>query len=174
MKKLFLILTLAVAGMSAPAFAQDKKASAPDIQFNETNHDFGNIEEGPDYTQTFKFKNTGNAPLIINNVQTPCGCTSPGWTKEPILPGKSGEITATYHSAGRIGVFTKTLSVQSNLGEGKDQFLTIRGEVKEKGSMPAKAAEPATATPTPKGNDKATTKQPAKANKAPKKATPTN
>lgn len=162
MKKLFILGFLALAGLSTSAFAQDKTVDAkppvagPEIQFTETTHDFGIVEEGPDYTHAFKFKNTGNAPLIINQVNTPCGCTSPGWTKEPVLPGKTGEITATFHSAGRLGVFTKTLSVQSNLGEGKDQFVTIRGEVKDKGSMPAKP-DPATAKPDAKG---ATTAKP--------------
>ncbi len=149
MKKLFIIAALAFAGISTTAFAQDKKAEKaagePAIQFVETTYDFGAVEEGPDYTHAFKFKNTGTAPLIINNVNTPCGCTSPGWSKEPIMPGKTGEITATFHSAGRLGQFTKTLSIQSNLGDGKDQFVTIRGEVKEKGAMPAKpAVAPAT------------------------------
>ena len=147
MKKLFLIAAFAFAGISTAVNAQDKKAdekkaagNEPNIQFTETTFDFGAVEEGPDYTHAFKFKNTGKSPLIINNVNTPCGCTSPGWSKEPIMPGKTGEITATFHSAGRLGQFTKTLSVQTNMGDGKDQFVTIRGEVKQKGEMPAKAA----------------------------------
>ena len=150
MKKLLIVAALAFAGISTSAFAQDKKADKPAgepaIQFIETTHDFGQVEEGPDYTHAFKFKNTGKGDLIINNVNTPCGCTSPGWSKEPVKPGKTGEITATFHSAGRLGQFTKTLSIQTNMGDGKDQFVTIRGEVKEKGSMPAKTgdAKPAT------------------------------
>ena len=138
MKKLFIVLSIAFIGITSNLLAQDKKSAEPGISFTESTYDFGAIEEGPDYTHVFKFKNTGKAPLIINTVNTPCGCTVPTWTKEPILPGKTGEIKATYHAAGKNGSFTKTLSVQTNMGEGKDQFLTIRGDVKAKGTAGTK------------------------------------
>lgn len=57
------------------------------IAFEKETHEFGSIAEGVQATFEFKFKNTGNQPVIINNVQSSCGCTTPDWTKEPILPG---------------------------------------------------------------------------------------
>jgi len=91
-------------------------------------HDFGSIEEGVQATVTFTFKNTGNAPLVLNSVVASCGCTTPKWTKEPIAPGTEGVITAIYNSQDRPGNFTKTITVKHN-GEGGTEFLTIRGIV---------------------------------------------
>lgn len=98
------------------------------IALEKKEHDFGTIEEGTQATVTFTFKNTGNAPLVLNSVKASCGCTTPKWTKEPIAPGKEGVITATFDSKGRPGNFTKTITVTHN-GEGGTEFLTIRGMV---------------------------------------------
>jgi Protein of unknown function (DUF1573) len=152
MKKLLFILSVAFFAATATGRAQgtDKTmpqaGEAPVIKFENMNHDFDKVEEGPDYTYKFKFTNTGKGALVIKNVITPCGCTSPDWPHEPIQPGKSSEITATYHSAGRIGPFNKTLTVQTNQsGENPDLYLNIKGEVVTKGTLPAKAPEPAPA-----------------------------
>jgi hypothetical protein len=63
------------------------------LKFEKTHHDFGTIKEddGP-VTYVFKFKNTGTAPLKLNNVQPACGCTASEWTKEDIAPGKEGYV----------------------------------------------------------------------------------
>lgn len=139
MKKLTLSLLIALIGLQFVSYGQ----SAPNIKFEQTQHNFGQIEEGPEYKHVFKFTNTGDAPLIINNVVTPCGCTSPSFTKEPVLPGKTGDINVSYNSAGRLGNFDKTLTVQTNLGAGKDVYLTIKGEVKEKGTIAKVEEKPA-------------------------------
>jgi len=98
------------------------------LQFETDNHDFGKVAEGTIATYEFKFKNTGNQPAIIANVQASCGCTTPDWTKTPVLPGKSGVIKAMYSSAGRPGVFNKTVTVTSNATE-PSKVLTIKGAV---------------------------------------------
>jgi hypothetical protein len=139
MKKLFNLIAMAVIMATATvttSFAQATNTNAPVIQFEEMGHDFGIIAEGPQYTHSFKFKNVGKAPLIVTNVNTPCGCTTPNFTREPVMPGKTGEINVSYNSQGRIGVFNKTLSVQTNMGEGKDQALNIKGEVRVKEEVP--------------------------------------
>ena len=79
-------------------------------------------------TYEFKFKNTGNQPVVIANVQASCGCTTPDWTKTPVLPGKTGIIKAMYNSAGRPGVFNKTVTVTSNAAE-PSKVLSIKGTV---------------------------------------------
>jgi len=96
--------------------------------FDKDLHDFGNVVEGTMATYEFKFKNTGTAPVVIANVQASCGCTTPDWTKTPVLPGKTGIVKAMYSSAGRPGVFTKTVTVTSNATEGS-KVLTIKGTV---------------------------------------------
>lgn len=104
-------------------------AQKPVIVFDTNSHDFGKInEEDGKATFVFNFTNKGNAPMVINRVQASCGCTTPTYTKEPIEPGKKGNITVTYNPLGRPGAFTKTITVYSNSTE-EAVNLTIRGEV---------------------------------------------
>lgn len=119
MKKLLTLCLLALAGA---AHAQGV------MQFTTDSHDFGNVPEGTMATHEFKFKNTGNQPVIIANVQASCGCTTPDWTKTPVLPGKMGVVKAMYSSAGRPGVFNKTVTVTSNAAE-TSKVLSIKGTV---------------------------------------------
>lgn len=98
------------------------------INFNDSNHDFGQVAEGTVATHEFKFKNDGNTPLIINAVQASCGCTTPFWTKDPILPGAEGIITASYNSKGRPGAFNKSITVTSNATNPTTR-LYIKGNV---------------------------------------------
>ena len=100
------------------------------IVFESTSHDFGqNIpEKGGDVTHRFVFTNTGDVPIVIQNVQASCGCTTPGWTKEPVAPGEKGYVEATYHVSGRLGSFTRSLTVHTN-GDPQQISLTISGTV---------------------------------------------
>jgi hypothetical protein len=102
----------------------------PAMKISEDIHDFGEIIEGKMASHEFQVTNTGNQPLIISNVQPSCGCTSPHWTKEAIMPGKSGSVKATYNSAGRPGAFNKSLTIVSNIGTPK--VLHIKGSVIKK------------------------------------------
>jgi hypothetical protein len=90
-------------------------------------HDFGKIKQGVPVTHEFKFTNTGKVPLIITNVSASCGCTTPSWTKDPVPPGQSGSVKATF-SAGAIGAFDKSVTVTANIEPGFIQ-LKIKGEV---------------------------------------------
>lgn len=140
MKKVILSLGLAVMTTGA-VFAQDKKTvqttataaatttlTADNMSFVADNHDFGDVQEGPTADYEFTFKNTGKEPIIIQRVQPSCGCTTPSYSKEPIAPGKTGTIKASYNTSGRPGQFTKTLTVVSNAGT---KVLTIKGTVEK-------------------------------------------
>ena len=70
----------------------------------------GEITQGKPVTIEFEFTNTSDAPVIVTNAQASCGCTVTDYPKEPILPGKSAKITATYNAAAK-GVFTKNVTV---------------------------------------------------------------
>lgn len=106
-------------------FAQEKSV----VFFENSSYDFGTIkeEEGP-VTYEFEFTNTGNDTLIISNVKPSCGCTTSGWTKEPVMPGEKGIITAQYNPTNRPGVFKKSLTVTFNTEENVFR-LYINGKV---------------------------------------------
>lgn len=143
MKKLVLALGLCFA-LGSAAFAQEQTGAPPvtpkvtslaDIKFVKTEHDFGTIKQGGPSDCEFKFTNTGKEPLVLENCQQSCGCTTPSCPKEPVLPGKSSVIKVHYDS-NRVGPFTKTVSVSSNAKSGT-VVLTIKGTVEAK---PAEAA----------------------------------
>jgi len=126
MKKLFLILiaagTLSAcnnADKSSESTGTDTTAAAAKadpaiIKFNEESHDFGKITEGEKVTHVFKFYNGSMQPLIISNAVASCGCTTPTWPKTPILPGKEGEVSVTFNSAGKVGLQDKQITVTAN------------------------------------------------------------
>ena len=112
-------------------------AMGQNITFDKTTHDFGKINEVDGRVTTiFTFTNDGDAPLVLSNVRASCGCTTPKWTREPIEPGQSGEITVTYNPAGRPGRFQKTVTVTSNTEQATTK-LYIKGEVIPKPAQPA-------------------------------------
>jgi len=149
MKKLLFSAMLLGATVFAQAQQQPTPTPAPapanpnqaEIQFEEESHEFGNIKEGTMATYEFKFKNTGKEPLILSNVQASCGCTTPSWTREPIAPGKTGTVTATYNSNGRPGAFSKSITVTSNSKSGQ-KVLTIRGFVEQNAPAPTQPQSP--------------------------------
>lgn len=117
-------------------FAMVAMGQEPVITFDKTTHDFGKINEADGrVTTVFTFKNEGMAPLVLSNVRASCGCTTPKWTREPIEPGQSGEITVTYNPSGRPGRFQKTVTVTSNATEPTFK-LQIKGEVIPKPAKP--------------------------------------
>lgn len=111
------------------------------VTFSKTSHDFGNVKEGVQATHDFEFTNTGKSPVIISNVSASCGCTTPFWTKDPVLPGKKGKVTASFNSTGRPGMFNKSVTVSSN-AEPNTLVLTIQGSVltKEQSITPEQLA----------------------------------
>lgn len=121
MKKLFLAISIFAASVSLSA--------QPLMKVSATEHDFGKFKEEAG-RQTFDFivNNTGNSPLVIQNIVASCGCTTPEWTRQPIPAGGKGKITAIYDPKDRPGPFNKTLSVYSN-SKPEVVILVIKGEV---------------------------------------------
>src|SRR5205814_2337716 len=113
---------------SAPTNANPVKADSqgPEIQFKEETWDFGDIPQGTPVTHAFEYSSSGKQPLIVSQATASCGCTTPTWTKEPVLPGKTGTVSATFNAA-REGSFIKTVTVLSNTGN--PVYLTIKGNV---------------------------------------------
>lgn len=103
----------------------------PVMTFDKSEHDFGTIEQGTPQETTFNFTNTGNAPLIITNATSSCGCTIPAYPKNtPIAPGESGEIVVNFNGSG-LNQVTKTITVTANT-EKASEILRIKAFVNAK------------------------------------------
>jgi hypothetical protein len=104
------------------------------IQWLDSTRDFGKIPEGQQLEVAFRFRNTGNMPLIIVRVQPSCGCTVAEQPTEPIAPGGEGQIKAIFNSKGHAGVNHKTLFVTANTRPGRNHSLTFLVEVEKTAS----------------------------------------
>ena len=124
MKKISLTLLLTIV-MSGILFAQNK----PEVTFKKNVHDYGSIKEEVEVgVSEFEFTNTGKSPVVIQRVIASCGCTSPSYTREPVLPGKSGEIKVAYSTSFRPGTFQKNIRIYTNVPD-TVYTLTIKGNV---------------------------------------------
>ncbi len=133
MKKIYLgLLAVFCISMAIWAYAGnysfDAISTTPtQIKFEKTVIDMGKFEQGKPKEVSFQFANTGEYPLLIQHVETSCGCTQPNWPKHPIKPGNNAEIKVTY-DAKYPGHFSKTITVFCNTEKGMIQ-LKIKGEV---------------------------------------------
>jgi len=101
----------------------------PNMTFNTEKHDFGKIKEsGGNVEFQFAFTNLGAEPIVINDVKSTCGCTTPSWSKKPVAPGEKGYIKAVFNPYNRPGVFHKSITVKSN-AKNSPVTLHISGEV---------------------------------------------
>ncbi|MFQ3214133.1 MAG: hypothetical protein ACJAT1_001408 [Marivirga sp.] len=127
MKKLAFLLIMVV-GASA-AFGQNTvKKDGPEITFEATTFDFGDIKQGDVVEHIFEFENTGNQPLIISNATTTCGCTASEYKKgEPIGPGETSQIKVKFNSRGKMGAINKVVTIKSNIGD--DRKISIKTNV---------------------------------------------
>ncbi|MBT8185423.1 MAG: DUF1573 domain-containing protein [Eudoraea sp.] len=113
----------------------------PVMSFEKAEHDFGPIEQGAAQETKFKFTNTGNAPLIITNATSSCGCTIPEYPKNtPIAPGESGELLVKFNGSGQNQV-TKSITVSANTEKGSE-VLRIKAFVNPKGAANTAAIGP--------------------------------
>ena len=143
MKRLVLSLLLAVLLVSCgddeskvntglvnnPASAtESSNTKEPKIEFAVLEHDFGKMIQGEQVSFTYRFKNTGNAPLIISAVEKTCGCTDTKFPREPIKPGEEGGITITYDSKGHKGFQNKRIIVKANTNP-SETILKFKAQV---------------------------------------------
>lgn len=124
MKTVVSILVLFFAG-----FATMTAQNTPKFQFTTEVIDYGEIKKGSDGVRVFEFTNVGDAPLVIENVYSSCGCTVPSWTKTPIQPNEKGEIKVKYNTD-IVGPIRRTISISSNADE-STKAVKIKGKVIE-------------------------------------------
>lgn len=114
---------------NAPNATPADNPNAGDFAFKEETFDFGQIPKGTPATHEFTFTNSGKEPIVISNVQASCGCTTPKWPKEPILPGKTSTIQVQYNAA-HPGGFNKSVTITSN-AKTPSKVLYIKGVVQD-------------------------------------------
>jgi len=102
------------------------------IEWIEQTKDYAKITEGQKLEVSFRFKNTGNKPLVIESVHPGCGCTVADPPKEPIAPGNEGEIKGSFDSNGKVGEQHKTLSVTANTKGTQTHELSFTVTVEKK------------------------------------------
>ena len=76
--------------------------------------DLGTLMQGDTIMHVYNFKNTGNIPLVLSNVNASCGCTTPSYSTEPVAPGERGFITVKFNSKGKEGKLNKTVTAYAN------------------------------------------------------------
>lgn len=103
----------------------------PVMEFTDTLHDFGKLQEGEEVTYTFEFKNTGEAPLVVDNASASCGCTIPEKPKEPVAPGKMGKLVVKFNSDNKSGIVTKEVYVTANTRPSMNKIY-VRAEIMPK------------------------------------------
>ncbi len=124
MKKIIFVVLLLTLGI----FVSKAQVRTAKIEFTKTIHDFGTIKEADGKVHyKFEFTNVGVVPLIISSVDASCGCTTPSWTKMPILPGKKGFVDAEFNPA-NYQSFDKSITVSTN-GKPQSVVLRIKGNV---------------------------------------------
>ena len=124
-------------------------ATAPEITFTETIHDFASVKKGSSVVYKFPYKNTGKEPLLIYDCRAGCHCTTPKCSKEPLKPGKTGFIEVHYDSM-RVGNFGKEIMVTSNAKNGIINLIikgTIVGEEEGTDEKPPVTNEEKVKTP---------------------------
>ncbi len=120
-------LTFTMNAQEKQATEKPKDPNAPVFEFVTEVIDYGKIALNADGVRTFKFKNVGKSPLVINDIKSSCGCTVPKKPAGPILPGDNGEIEVKYDT-NRAGGFSKSITVASNADE-PVKMLQIKGIV---------------------------------------------
>ena len=119
-----------------PNVVNEKEApnpNAPVMTFAESEFNFGDIKADTKVNHTFVFTNTGKSPLLIEDATASCGCTTPNWTKEPVMPGAKGKMEVQFDSHGKHGIQSKQVSIRANTQPSITTVL-IRGNVLNDGT----------------------------------------
>lgn len=102
-------------------------ANAQEFKFDAETINYGSITQGSEGKRLFEFTNIGDAPLIIKNIKSTCGCTIPKKPEKPIMPGEKGKIEISYDTK-RLGGFSKAITIYSN-AKSERKMLKIKGYI---------------------------------------------
>ena len=143
MKKILFLVAAFV--ISAAALAQTKVDEV--AKFNEEKHDFGKVKQNVPAVYFFEITNSSSKPLVIESASASCGCTTPEFSKEPILPGSTSKIKVQYNAAA-MGHFEKDVNIKL-AGITEQKTLKITGEVVAEPSVNNGLAKISTTNATP-------------------------
>lgn len=113
--------------------------NAQEFKFKEELINYGKITQGSEGKRVFEFTNVGDAPLIIKDIKSTCGCTVPSKPEKPIMPGETGKIEVSYDTK-RLGGFSKAITVYSNAKQER-KMLKIKGYIFKEGAGEKAAAK---------------------------------
>ncbi len=126
-KTIILFVTAIVSALGLMSFTGEPVTATSAVVWKTEVVDAGEIPQGKPKAIEFEFTNNGSAPLVITSAKGSCGCTIADYPKEPIAPGKTAKVTATYNAAAK-GPFTKTVTVTTSESE-TPKVLTLKGTV---------------------------------------------
>ena len=132
MMLLSLVILISFSSLFGQGAHENDSSIFAQISMENEVHNFGDLNQGDKGVHVFEFRNSGNAPLILNNVLSTCGCTVPEWPKEPIPADSTGTIKVVFDSTSKIGRQNKVITIRSNSKNG-DYRLRISAMV-----LPAK------------------------------------
>ena len=116
------------------AVRDNSPSKYPVMTFDKKNHDFGTIQDGTPQETVFSYTNTGDAPLVINEIKSTCGCTVPqDWSRAPLLPGESSQFTVKFNGKG-INKTSKTVTIKANTQSGTES-VRISAFINKPGGM---------------------------------------
>ncbi|HUH74282.1 MAG TPA: DUF1573 domain-containing protein [Chitinophagales bacterium] len=122
MKTLFTIVSALFLSIGL-SYGQNELNMNSKISFSKQEHNFGQLAVGKPVAYEFEFTNIGSKPLILTDVKASCGCTTPSWSKEPVMPGQKGHVKAQYNMA-REGKYRKSVTIKTADGENVTLYIT--------------------------------------------------
>lgn len=125
-------LTIDDATAKKAELAHADSGKLPVIKFENAEFDFGTIQQGVKVEHTYTFTNDGTADLLITDAKASCGCTVPDYTKEPVAPGKTGEVHVVFDSTGKSGEVSKTVTLTVNTEKG-NEVVSFKANIESKG-----------------------------------------
>ena len=138
MKKIMIILAMALTAVAFPYSISGKSPSENDqletknepaahLSLDSLYINMGSIQKDSIGEAIMGFTNTGNAPLQIMRIFSECGCTTPSYSSDDVLPGEKGKIKIRFNAKNRQpGTFRKALRIRSN-GDNPREVFIVRG-----------------------------------------------
>ncbi len=122
-------ILLIAACAAGPAAAAPAQTPAPRAVFKTAAHDFGTVKQGDVLTCEFVFRNEGGAPLVVEKVETTCGCTAALVSEKTVAPGREGKVKASFDTRGYSGRMSRFIYIVTNEGGNRRHELSLSADI---------------------------------------------